>query len=136
MWGLILVLLQVVWTPDAVDHQLLMAEQVVVGRVKTTTAEAARSPFGDQLIVTRVQVAVEETLKGSPASILETVVEGGTLDGITMGVSETRVPKVNERVMVFKRGNRFAKGRDVQLLDDSPESNEFLQTVRARAKKK
>src|SRR5262249_49399808 len=51
------------------------------------------------LIVSRVLLRVEETLKGSPQSTLALDVEGGTLDGITLRVSSEPLMTPGERAV-------------------------------------
>src|SRR6187397_2110492 len=64
------------------------AEHVVVGRVTSVTASWRQNDFGDRLIVSTVHVMVDETLKGSSQSAIDVEVEGGTIGGLTLRVSD------------------------------------------------
>lgn len=63
------------------------AQRAVVGKIASVQPRWERNQWGDQLIVSRMTVDVEETLKGFAAKRLEVDVEGGTLDGLTLHVS-------------------------------------------------
>jgi hypothetical protein len=76
------------------------AERVVVATVANTTASYERNRFGDELIVTRAQLAVEEALKGTPDAVILTV-EGGTVNGMTMRVSDLPTLGRGERAVFF-----------------------------------
>src|SRR5690242_5899555 len=62
------------------------AARVVVATVTETAARYEQNEFGDELIVTYAELAVEEALKGD-AGAATLALEGGTVDGITMRVS-------------------------------------------------
>jgi hypothetical protein len=72
-----------------------------VAHVSQVTPRMERNRFGDELIVSQVQLAVEETLKGAPASTLEVVVEGGTLGDLTLRVSDMPEMKAGDRAVFF-----------------------------------
>ena len=58
--------------------------------------------FGDRLIVSRVLLNVEETLKGTPSnSPVWMEMEGGTLDGMTLRVSDLPELQPGERAVFF-----------------------------------
>lgn len=63
------------------------AQRAVIGKVAAVEPRWERNEWGDILIVSRLTVDVEESLKGiSPRRVLVDV-EGGTLDGRTLHVS-------------------------------------------------
>jgi hypothetical protein len=64
------------------------AERVVVGHVAAVNAEWRVNDFGDRLIVSVLRVAVDETLKGAPDTSVDVEVEGGTIGGLTLRVSD------------------------------------------------
>lgn len=58
--------------------------------------------YGDRLIVSRVLLDVEETLRGSvTGNALWMDLEGGTVDGITLRVSDLPELKAGERAVFF-----------------------------------
>jgi hypothetical protein len=76
------------------------AERIVVATVAETSARYERNEFGDQLIVSRVRLEVEEAIKGSDGALALTL-EGGTVDGITMRVSSLPTLARGERAVFF-----------------------------------
>ena len=56
---------------------------------------------GDQLIVSHGLLQVQETLKGAPAAALQLVVEGGTVGGLTLQVSDMPTIEPGERAVFF-----------------------------------
>ena len=73
--------------PTELGQRFQGAHRAVVGKVAAVQPRWDRNEWGDQLIVSRMTVEVEETLKGFSARRLEVDVEGGTLDGLTLHVS-------------------------------------------------
>jgi len=93
--------------PHAVDAQpgrvdlpdrIRGAQRVVVGVVADVAPEFRENEFGDQLIVSRTTVVVEEVLKG-PANTptIEVDVEGGTIGDLTLSVSDLEPIGLGER---------------------------------------
>jgi hypothetical protein len=81
------------------------AERTVVGRVVRVAPYIKKSDHGDMLIMSHVELAVEETLKGAPTQTVPVEIEGGTLNGVTMEVSDMPELKPGVRaVMMLKRG--------------------------------
>jgi len=64
------------------------AERVIVGRVAEIKPLWRVNQFGDRLIVSRVHVMVDEMLKGPAQSTLDLEVEGGSIGGLTLHVSD------------------------------------------------
>ena len=83
------------------------AERVVVGVVTNVNPVFQENEFGDQLIVSRTTVAVEETLKG-PANLttVEIEVEGGTIDGLSLAVSDVEPVALGDRGVFMLRLRR------------------------------
>jgi hypothetical protein len=106
------------------DERINGAERVVVATVRDVTPEWRETSHGDRLIVSRLRLEIDETLKGADAreAILE--VEGGTLDGLTLRVSSLPMIRGGERAVFFmKRGNGstyepYLKGQGILFLDD------------------
>jgi len=73
--------------PPGLQQRFQGAQRAVVGKVAAVQARWDRNEWGDQLIVSRMTVEVEETLKGFSGKRLDVDVEGGTLDGLTLHVS-------------------------------------------------
>ena len=77
------------------------ASKVVVAKAVSVTSAWRTTEHGDRLIVSDVALQVEETLKGTPASLMWLEVEGGTIDGLTLAVSSQTPMKVGERAVFF-----------------------------------
>jgi hypothetical protein len=77
------------------------ASKVVVAKAVSVTPAWRTTAHGDRLIVSDVALQVEETLKGTPASLMWLEVEGGTIDGLTLAVSSQTPMKVGERAVFF-----------------------------------
>ena len=73
------------------------AERVVVATARSVTASWRENEHGDRIIVSRVQLDVNETLKGERTSAMWVDVDGGTLDGYTLKVSGLHMPEIGER---------------------------------------
>lgn len=86
--------------PVPIPERARGADRVVVATVATTSARYERNQFGDELIVTRAALSVEEALKGDAAPA-RLAVEGGTVDGITLRVSDLPVLSAGERAVFF-----------------------------------
>jgi hypothetical protein len=115
------------------------AERVVVGRVASVAPVWRVNEFGDRLIVSVLRVAVDETLKGQPQSSVDVEVEGGTLDGLTLRVSDLASFVPGERAVFYlTRNPRGAfvphlRGQGLLKLDQSdrvPGSALTLQEIR------
>lgn len=120
----------VVWSGSVVraqvatlDQRIDGAEQVVVATVRGVVPEWRENSHGDRLIVSRVQLAVEETLKGAAEQTMWLEVEGGTLDGLTLKVSSLPMMQGGERAVFFlDRGvgavrRPHLKGQGILFLD-------------------
>jgi hypothetical protein len=77
------------------------ARKVVVAKAISVTPTWRTTVHGDRLIVSEVALQVEETLKGTPASMMWLEVEGGTIDGVTLAVSSHTPMKAGERAVFF-----------------------------------
>ncbi len=69
------------------DERIQGSESVVVATVRSVTPEWRENEFGDRVIVSRLELAVDETLKGGATRTVWMELEGGTLDGLTLHVS-------------------------------------------------
>jgi hypothetical protein len=90
------------------------ADRVVVGRVESIDPVWRVNEHGDRLIVSVLHVVPTEILKGQPDSIVEVDVEGGTIDGLTLRVSDLPEFQGGERAVFYLR--RAASGRLVPHL--------------------
>ena len=82
------------------------AERVVVGRVTTVTPTWHVNEFGDRLIVSIVNVIVDETLRGSAVGSLDVEVEGGTIGDLTLNVSDLETVVPGDRAVFYLARNR------------------------------
>lgn len=88
--------------PIDIPERARGAESVVVGTIIDTSSSLRTNQHGDQLIVTRAVVEVEEVLKGRPASTtIEVDVEGGTIGDLTLLVSDMPMVAAGERATFF-----------------------------------
>ena len=84
-----------------ISERVRGAQRVVVATATTVTAGWQRNEYGDELIVSELTLAVEETLKGTPQSAVLLHIPGGTLDGVTLQVSSMPTLKPGERGVFF-----------------------------------
>jgi hypothetical protein len=82
------------------------AEQVVVGRVSAVTPAWRDNDFGDRLITSIVRVTVDETLKGAHRQSIDVEIEGGTIDGLTLRVSDLDTFAPGDRAVFYLTQNR------------------------------
>lgn len=87
------------------------AGRIVVATVTDVETVAAQNEYGDQLIISRTTLMVEEALKGpsTPTVILD--VEGGTLGDLTLEVSDLPLVRSGDRGVFFVR--RSSLGRNI-----------------------
>jgi hypothetical protein len=77
------------------------APTVVVATVIESVATLERNAHGDQLIVSHLLLQVEETLKGRAPQIIPLDVEGGTVGGLTLRVSDMEAVDQGDRGVFF-----------------------------------
>jgi len=77
------------------------AAKVVVGRVIDVQPRFETNRFGDELIVSHAVVEVTETLKGAPQSMIRVAVEGGTVGGLTLDVSDLPALEAGDEAVLF-----------------------------------
>jgi hypothetical protein len=118
------------------------AERVVVGRVASVSPVWQVNEFGDRLIVSVVNVTVNETLKGEARSSVTVEIEGGTIGDLTLRVSDQTSVVPGERAVFYLRRNRrgafvpHLRGQGLLKLDrfDRVEGSSLtLETVRREA---
>jgi hypothetical protein len=106
------------------DERVAGAETIVVATARAVTAEWRENQHGDRLIVSRVQLDVEETMKGAADRTMWMEMEGGTIDGLTLQVSSLPLVVGGERAVFFlDRGPGtlrvpHLKGQGILFLDD------------------
>ena len=81
------------------------AERVFVGRVTRVASYMKRTDRGDMLIMSHVDMAVEEALKGQGSSTVPMEIEGGTLNGVTMEASDLPLMRPGLRAVVMLKRN-------------------------------
>ncbi len=121
------------------------ADQVVLATIVDVNATFAKNAHGDQIIVSQVQLQVEETLKGNGRDAgLVVEVEGGTVGDLTLEVSDMPSVKTGERAVFFL--NRGASGKQVPHMrgwgiikldeeDRAPGSSLTLETIRTEVRR-
>ena len=127
--------------PRTIQERARGAARVVVATVTETTSRHERNEYGDNLIVTRAELTVDEAVKG-PAGPATLMIEGGTVDGITMRVSDLPSLKKGERAVFFLAPGRdgefqpHLRGQGILKLDKDnrvPESSLTLAEIRRLA---
>ena len=128
--------------PADIPERARGSEMVVVGTVADVHSSFRRNAAGDQLIVSRAVVKVEETLKGKAAvAFVEVDIEGGTVGDLTLTVSDMPSVTAGERAAFFlTRGEAGAhvphlRGLGVLKLDKSdrvPGSSLTLEQIRLK----
>ena len=91
------------------------ADRVVVAKVMDLHASYETNEHGDQLIVSRVKLQVEDSLKGSREGSLEIDVLGGTVGDLTLDVSDLPKMARGQRAVFFLTTHRHT-GRLVPFL--------------------
>jgi hypothetical protein len=110
--------------PVDIPERIRGAERVVVAQVMRSDARLQRNRFGDELIVSRVQLHVHEALKGGYAATLVLALEGGTVGEVTMRVSDLPQLEPGERAVFFlERGESdqhvpHLRGQGILKLND------------------
>jgi hypothetical protein len=85
----------------SVEERAKGAKKVVVAKATQVIGSFQANEQGDQLIVSQVVLQVEETLKGPRSSYLSVQVEGGTVGGLTLRVSDLPQMKTGDRAVFF-----------------------------------
>ena len=77
------------------------AQRVVLASVSDLRSALEINAYGDQVIVSHLQLQVQETLKGPVVNTISLAMEGGTVNGLTMRVSDMPTMEVGERAVFF-----------------------------------
>ena len=112
--------------PVPIAERAKGAERVVLARVTAVEATRETNEFGDSLIVSHVQLQVEESLKGNHESSVTVDVLGGTVGDLTLEVSSLPRMTKGERAVFFltrnPRSGRYEphlRGQGILKLDES-----------------
>jgi hypothetical protein len=90
------------------------AQRIVVATVADVQSSMSRNAHGDQVIVSRLFLQVEEIMKGQSGPAFSVDVEGGTLGGLTLRVSDMPSLYQGDRAVFFTNPTTF--GADVPHL--------------------
>jgi len=110
---------------EALDGRIRGAERILVATVQRVTPAWHTNPYGDRLIVSRIELSVAETLKGESGATAWMEMEGGSLDGLTLRVSSLPALQVGERAVFFLESRArgmyapFMRGEGILTLDES-----------------
>jgi hypothetical protein len=83
-----------------IEERAKGAERIVVASISDIRAGYERNAHGDELIISHASLALEEVIKGNKDKAT-VVVEGGTVDGVTLRVSSLPVLSTGERAVFF-----------------------------------
>ena len=108
------------------DERIDGSQKVVVAKARSVNASWRENTYGDRVIVSRVLLDVEETLKGPASSnAIWMELEGGTLDGFTLRVSDLPTVAPGKRAVFFLEQNDngittpHLRGQGILTLDDN-----------------
>lgn len=87
--------------PPDIPERARGAKRVVVAQVVQVQSVFTTNEHGDQLIVSRARIQIEEALKGAPATYLNVEVEGGTIGDLTLQVSDMPRLETGDRAVFF-----------------------------------
>lgn len=86
----------------SLDERINGSQRVVVASARSVQGSWKENTYGDRVIVSRVLLDVEETLKGPATSNAVWMdLEGGTVDGFTLRVSDLPTLQPGERAVFF-----------------------------------
>ena len=108
--------------PRDVDALARSSERVVVATVTRVEPVFARNEFGDELIVSRAHLRVDQVLKAGAETSADLIVEveGGTIGELTLDVSDMPKVHLGERAVFFlgrnSRGANVPHGRGDGIL--------------------
>jgi len=84
------------------DERIAGSRRVVVASARSVEPQWRENTYGDRVVVSRLLLDVEETLKGPAGSnAIWMDLDGGTLDGFTLRVSDLPEMKPGERAVFF-----------------------------------
>jgi hypothetical protein len=92
-----------------ISERARASQHVVVATVLASDAHYEANEFGDHIISSRIQLSVEETLRGPAAKALAIYLEGGTVGDITLVVSDLPKLERGERAVLFLAKNRVGR---------------------------
>ena len=125
------------------DERLAGSSNVVVATARSVSGEWRESQHGDRIIVSRVELEVTESLKGSASRTVLLELDGGTRDGVTLQVSGLPLLVSGDRAVFFlgatKGGvhSEYLRGQGILLLDgyDGVRGSSLrLNDIRAKAR--
>jgi len=108
-----------------VTERARRADLVVVGEIETVQSSWRVNEYGDRLIVSALRLGGVETLKGQPQSTVTVEVEGESIDGMTLKVSDLPAFTLGERAVFFlsrvsaRRLVPSLRGQGVMKLDQN-----------------
>jgi hypothetical protein len=129
--------------PPDVASRARGAGKVVVARVLDVRGQFETNKFGDRLIMSHAVLEVQETLKGESQTIVNMVIEGGTVGDLTLRVSDLPSLESGERAVLFldasANGEHVPHGRGKGVVmklngDRVAESNLSLDDVRQQVR--
>jgi hypothetical protein len=77
------------------------AQRIVVATVADVQSSMSKNGYGDQVIISRLLLRVEETMKGPAQPEFSVDVEGGTVGSLTLRVSDMPSLHLGDRAVFF-----------------------------------
>lgn len=103
------------------------SERVVLGTVTDVTSEFGENDHGDRLILSRVTVRVDETMKGVHEGAVVVTLEGGTVGDLKLVVSDMPTLERGNRAVMFltnsPAGEHKPYGRGSGVVEIGPDGN-------------
>ncbi len=121
--------------PPDVAEKARGSGKVVLGTVTDVESEFGENEHGDRLILSRVTVRVDETMKGVHEGSVVVTLEGGTVGDLKLVVSDMPTLQRGNRAVMFLTstpggGNRpFGRGAGVVEIGDDDRALESDLTV-------
>jgi hypothetical protein len=131
--------------PETIEERAAGSQKVIHAKVVGVQSYKTTNSYGDQLIMSRLKLNVLETLKGADHHETEMVMEGGTVDGLTM--KNSSLPAVSDlqgsELVLFLVDSKeglapYHAGIGIVPLDSVtkkvPKTNLDLETIRKKVK--
>jgi hypothetical protein len=109
--------------PIDLETQARGARKVVLATVVDVQSAFGENDFGDRLILSQVTLRADETLKGPHEATVVVTLEGGSVGGVTLDVSDMPQMERGQRAVLFLTGSAagglvpYSRGRGVMTLD-------------------
>lgn len=91
--------------PVHVEERAKGARRVILATVTDVRSAFGENDFGDRLILSQVTLQTDETLKGPHEATVVVTLEGGSVGGLTLDVSDMPKMARGQRAVLFLTGS-------------------------------